>query len=52
LGALAVALSVALTPIGRFAGFVPPPTPILVAIAGITVAYLAAAEALKPLAMR
>jgi Mg2+-importing ATPase len=52
LGALAVALSVALTPIGRFAGFVPPPMAILAAIAGITVVYLAAAEALKPLAMR
>jgi len=52
LGALAVALSVALTQIGRFVGFVPPPMPILAAIAGITVVYLAAAEALKPLAMR
>jgi Mg2+-importing ATPase len=52
LGALAVALSVALTPIGRFAGFVPPPMPILAAIAGITAVYLAAAEALKHFAMR
>jgi Mg2+-importing ATPase len=52
LGALAVALSVALTSIGRFAGFVPLPMPVLAAIAGITVVYLAAAEALKPLAMR
>lgn len=52
LGALAVALSVALTQIGRFVGFVPPPMSILAAISGITVVYLAAAEALKPLAMR
>lgn len=52
LGALSVALSVALTQIGRFVGFVPPPMPILAAIAVITVVYLAAAEALKPLAMR
>jgi Mg2+-importing ATPase len=52
LGALAIALSVALTPISRFVGFVPPPTPILAAIAAITIAYLAAAEALKPWAMR
>ncbi len=52
LGALAVALSVALTSIGRFAGFVPLPMPILAAIAGLTLVYLAAAEALKPLAMR
>jgi Mg2+-importing ATPase len=52
LTALAIALSATLTPIGRFVGFVPPPMPILAAIAGITVIYLAAAEALKPLAMR
>jgi Mg2+-importing ATPase len=52
LGALAIALLVALTPIGRFAGFVPPPFPILAAIVGITIVYLATAEALKPLAMR
>ncbi len=52
LGALAVALLVALTPLGHFAGFVPLPGAILAAIAVITVAYLAAAEVLKPLALR
>lgn len=52
LGALALAISVALTPIGWFAGFVPVPLPMLAAIVGITIAYLATAEALKPLAMR
>lgn len=52
LGALAVALIIALTPIGRVAGFVPIPVSVLAAIAGITLAYLVAADALKPLALR
>ena len=45
------ALLLALTPAGYFAGFVPLPLPILAAIVIITIVYLAAAEALKPLAL-
>ncbi len=51
LGALAVALILALTPLGGFAGFVPPPPP-SAALAVISAAYLAVAEALKHVAMR
>ncbi|MES1180002.1 MAG: cation transporting ATPase C-terminal domain-containing protein, partial [Hyphomicrobium sp.] len=51
LGALAIALIIALTPIGHFAGFVSLPASILSAIVGITICYLAAAEMLKPLAL-
>jgi Mg2+-importing ATPase len=52
IGALAVAMAVALSPLGHFAGFVPLPGGVLAAIAGITVAYLASAETLKPYALR
>ena len=51
LGALAVALIVALTPLGSIVGFVPLPASILVAIAGVTLIYLASAEALKHVAV-
>lgn len=51
LGALALALAVALTPIGPFVGFTPIPASVLAAIALIFVLYLAAAEGLKPLAL-
>ncbi len=52
LGALAAALLVALSPLGAPFGFVPLPPAILAAVAGIVVAYLAAAEGLKRFAMR
>jgi P-type Mg2+ transporter len=52
LASLLVALAVALTPLGLPLGFAPLPPPILLAIAGISFAYLACAEALKRLAMR
>jgi Mg2+-importing ATPase len=52
LGALAVALILALTPLGGFAGFVPPSASILAALAVISAAYLAVAEALKHVAKR
>lgn len=51
LSALAVALIVALSPLGHFAGFVALPPSILAAIAIITVTYLALAEAAKPVAL-
>lgn len=51
LSALAVALIVALPPLGHFAGFVALPPSILAAIAIITVTYLAPAEAAKPVAL-
>jgi Mg2+-importing ATPase len=51
LGAVVVALTLALTPIGHLVGFVALPLPILAAMAGVTTLYLASAEALKPLAM-
>jgi len=51
LGALSVALLLALTPVGRVFGFVPLPPLVLFAIATISVAYLAMAEALKRRAM-
>ncbi|MBB6309578.1 magnesium-translocating P-type ATPase [Xanthobacter tagetidis] len=52
LGALALALVLALTPLGRMVGFAAVPAGVLLAIAGLTLAYLVAAEALKRLAMR
>lgn len=52
LGALAVAMIIALSPLGHVVGFVRLPGVILAAISGITVAYLAAAETLKPYALR
>ena len=47
LGALAVALVLALTPLGGIAGFVPLPASLLAAVAGVSLLYLASAEALK-----
>ncbi|WP_084539773.1 magnesium-translocating P-type ATPase [Azorhizobium doebereinerae] len=52
LGALAVALLLALTPIGREIGFAPLPPPLLAAIATLTVLYLVVAEGLKRVAIK
>ncbi len=52
LTALAVALLLALTPLGREIGFAALPPALLGAIAGLTLAYLAAAEALKRVAIK
>jgi Mg2+-importing ATPase len=52
LGALLVALIIALTPLGHFAGFVTLPSHVMIAIVAITATYLLAAEALKPFALR
>jgi Mg2+-importing ATPase len=52
LGALGVALVLALSPIGSLIGFVALPPAILAAIAGVSVLYLVAAEALKRFATR
>ncbi len=52
LGALAVALLVALSPIGQIFGFVSMPAEILAAIAAISLVYLMTAEGLKRYAMR
>ncbi|MGW5837938.1 magnesium-translocating P-type ATPase [Methylorubrum extorquens] len=49
--ALAAALAVPFTPLGSTLGFEPPPPAMLAAIAAITLAYLAAAEAIKPFAI-
>ena len=47
LGALAVALILALTPLSGVVGFVFLPAPMMAAIAAVTVLYLACAEVLK-----
>ncbi|MCP8938151.1 magnesium-translocating P-type ATPase [Alsobacter sp. SYSU M60028] len=47
LGALAVALGVAMTPLGRLVGFEPLPGAVLACIVGLVALYLACAEALK-----
>lgn len=52
LGALAVALALALTPLGGFIGFVPLPPALLAAILGVSAVYLACAEMLKGAALR
>ena len=52
LGALALALLLALTPLGTLFAFVPLPAGLLLAVAGIAALYLALAEALKPLAVK
>jgi Mg2+-importing ATPase len=52
LGALALALGLALSPLGRFAGFTSVTPNILAAIAVVTLVYLIAAEALKRVAMK
>jgi Mg2+-importing ATPase len=51
LGALGVALALALSPVGSFIGFVALPPAVLAAIAGVSLLYLVAAEALKRFAM-
>ena len=51
LGALAAALLLALTPIGTAFGFAPLPRSLLIAMGGLVVLYLAAAEMLKRVAM-
>ena len=51
LGALAAALLLALSPLGHWFGFVPLGAPVLLAIVALVVAYLAAAEALKHMAL-
>ena len=51
LGALAAALLLALTPLGRWFGFVALGAPVLLAVAALVAAYLAAAEALKHMAL-
>lgn len=52
LGALAVALVLALTPLGQPFGFVALSVPLLVTILAIAALYLACAEILKPYAIR
>lgn len=52
LGALAVALLLALGPVGPALGFAPLPGALLAAIAGLVLAYLLAAEGLKRVAVR
>ncbi len=52
LGALALALLIALTPLGHVLGFGALPWPVLGAIGVISLAYLASAEVLKRFAMR
>ena len=51
LAALALALAVPFTPLGPWLGFAAPPPTLLAAVALITLAYLAAAEAAKPWAI-
>jgi Mg2+-importing ATPase len=51
LGGLGIALLVALTPLGQIVGFVALPPSVLAAIAGLSIVYLAMAEALKRLAL-
>ncbi len=51
LAALAVALVVPFTPVGRWFGFAPPGPAIMAGIAGLVVVYLCAAELLKATAM-
>ncbi len=48
LAALAAALALAFSPLGSWFGFQVPDLPILFAIGLITLAYLAAVEAVKP----
>ena len=52
LGALAVAVAIPFSPFGALFGFQIPPTPVMLALAGIVAAYLTCAELLKPLAIR
>jgi P-type Mg2+ transporter len=50
--ALAVALTLPLTPLGGWFGFVTPPPAMLAAIAGLVAVYLVCAELIKPFAVR
>ena len=52
LGALAIAVVLALTPLGAPFGFVPPPPAVLLTMAVLVVAYLLAAEFARHAAMR
>lgn len=52
LTALAAALAVPFSPLGRWLGFVTPSPTTTLALAAIVAAYLVCAEAVKPLAMR
>ena len=52
LAALVVALALPFTPAGRWFGFEPPPATVLAGIGLVVIAYLAAAELLKPVALR
>lgn len=52
LGALAAALALALTPLGRPLGFVPLAPSLLLAIVAIAALYLGLAETVKPLALK
>jgi Mg2+-importing ATPase len=47
LGALAVAMILPFTPAGSWFGFVTPPLPVVLALGGVTIAYLVMAELLK-----
>jgi Mg2+-importing ATPase len=51
LGALAIAVAIPFSPLAAWFGFVTPPPVVIAALAGIVVAYLLAAELLKPLAI-
>ena len=51
LGALAAALVIPFSPLGGWFGFSPPGALLTVSLAGIVLAYLVAAELLKPLAI-
>jgi Mg2+-importing ATPase len=51
LGALAAALIIPFSPLGRWFGFHPPGAQLTVALAAVVVAYLVSAELLKPLAI-
>jgi Mg2+-importing ATPase len=52
LGALAVAMAIPFSPLGAWFGFRAPPMMVTLALLAIVVVYLAAAELLKPLAIR
>ena len=52
LAALVVALALPFTPAGRWFGFEPPAATVLAGIGLVVIAYLAAAELLKPVALR
>jgi Mg2+-importing ATPase len=52
LGALALSFAIVLMPWGASLGFVPLPGALLAAIAAVVIAYLAAAEGFKTLAIR